>query len=74
MGKSKNKVYVVSLIYEGKKYYLVSKEARNQGRVFLSNTDLKDAQKFLCYDLAATIAALYKGAIVEAIKEGEVLK
>ena len=58
--------FVVSLLYKGTKYYFVSEG------YFLPN--LLDAAKWTSREGAEKIATLYRGAVVETIKTGEVLK
>lgn len=58
--------FVVSLLFNGERFYYV-----REG-YFLP--DLLDAAKWTSREGAERIATLYKGAQVETIKTGEVLK
>lgn len=81
MGKGRAVCFVVVIIHEGKRLYLAKLEEKGQEGtpplpyfVGFFSVDLTEAQKFLKEYEARYFAERFKGAQVEIIKTGEVLK
>ena len=78
----KNKIFVVSLIYEGEKLYFVRSNNKPflEGNILMSepegifHTDLMKAKKFREKIEAELCASYFEGAGVEVITTGEHLK
>lgn len=78
----KNKIFVVSLIFEGVKVYFVrgSQKQFLEGSILMSepcgffHPDIKQAKKFRSRDQANYCASYFEGAHIEVISSAERLK